>query len=441
MNTAAWVLFGMLSLSPSGLTPDDPLYAQQWAPQKIGLADVWSSLSGGKTVVVADIDTGVDCAHEDLQGHLWSGKAGTCGYDIASSQPGVSDQDGHGTHVAGILGAVSNNGVGIVGTAQNVTVLPIAIPDTAAADVLAQAVEFAISAGAQVINFSWSFPESSDPALPKLFSAIADAKAKNILFVIASGNYGLDLDNFPDEPLYQAPDNVVMVAATDEQDQFYTDPTTNGYSNFGRHTVDLAAPGQDILSTLPGSKYGLLSGTSMAAPMISAAAAALWSKNPGWTYTDVKNRLLQSVDVVPQLRWNLRSGGRLNLARAIQGPLNPVVPVPADNQWVSVPESIQSDHPYAAGAHGSWTLQPPQGTPAKWMKVHFTKIDLEPYSGEDAVELKDSAGYLIERVPETALDGLWTEPFPVDSLDIEFTSGSAGGGHWGFAIDQFEYAD
>lgn len=313
--------------------PNDTDFRLLWglhnSGQTGGLADAdidameaWELTTGSASVVVAVIDTGVDYTHPDLRDNiLRNSEGGPFGYDFINEDPDPMDDAGHGTHVAGTIGARGNNGAGITGVCQNVRIMPLKFLDVRGGGSVSDAIEcidFAIDNGAHVMSNSWGGGGYSE----LLREAIQRARKAGILFVAASGNDASDND---DEPTYPASyrsecDNVLSVAASDDSDALA------GFSNFGRATVDLAAPGTAIRSTLPGGAYGLLSGTSMAAPHVSGVAALILSQYPTITPIQLRTRLLANVDRPASLHGRVRAG-RLNAhAALLPDPIAPGAP-------------------------------------------------------------------------------------------------------------------
>ncbi|MFP6768760.1 MAG: S8 family serine peptidase, partial [Planctomycetaceae bacterium] len=228
------------------------------------------------------------------------------GYDFFADDGDPMDEEGHGTHVAGTIGAVGDNGVGVTGVAWKVQLMALRFLGPSGgtdADAIA-AIEYAIAQGASIINNSWG-GSSEGRALE---DAIAAAGAAGQLFVVAAGNAGQDVDVIPDFPTSYTGDNILSVAATGTSDELA------GFSNFGAKSVDIGAPGVDIYSTVltASGSYASQSGTSMAAPHASGAAALLKASDPTLTYADIKALLMNSADPVPELRGVTVSGGRLN---------------------------------------------------------------------------------------------------------------------------------
>lgn len=308
------------------LESNDPAYldARQYALENTGQlgdksrdADIdapeaWdlrtSASLSDRLVVVAVVDSGIRVGHEDLAGNLWHDPdTGVPGFDFYDDDLDLSDPSGHGTHCAGTIGARGNNGVGIAGVAWQVELMALRFLGAtggATSDAI-RAIDFARTRGVDIINASWGGRGESQA----LEAAILRCHDAGIAFVAAAGNNRRDTDAEPHFPSGFRLPNVVSVAATDDRDQL------SHFSNFGRHSVDLAAPGSEILScdsTADGA-YKYLSGTSMAAPFVSGALALARAEFPEDTVEDLLLRLRSSVNPLPQLESLVGTGGRLNL--------------------------------------------------------------------------------------------------------------------------------
>jgi subtilisin family serine protease len=272
-------------------------------------------MGSGTRVVVAIVDSGLMVDHPRFRGHLWTRKIdgrdvhGACVVDGAPAHD-LTDQDGHGTMLAGTILATANEVDGL----ELMAVKFFDVLNQPAAATAARAIRFATDNQASIINLSFDLGIGSR----ELRDAIGAACQAGALVVIAAGNTGGDNDRYPLVPACYAqefPDNVIVVMATDEYDG---KPT---FTNFGSATVDLAAPGVKIASTRrfvgdgDPREYGRYTGTSAAAAQVTGAAALLRSRWPNSKATDLKHRLLETVDVLPGLK--CRSGGRLNLGRAL----------------------------------------------------------------------------------------------------------------------------
>lgn len=324
--------------------PSDTSYSAQYGPAKIGAQVAWNVTTGNPNFVVGVIDSGVDYRHPDLAANIWTNPGEIAGdgidndgngyiddvrgWDFANNDNDPMDDDDHGTHVAGILGAVGDNGAGVAGVNWNVKIMPLKFLTPVGgrtSDAIA-AINYSVRMGVKVTNNSWG-GGGFNPALAK---AIGGAQAAGQIFVAAAGNggpdgIGDDNDLTPDYPTEYSRtyNNVVSVAATDSDDLL------GSFSNFGAATVTLAAPGVGILSTRPGGAYQYLDGTSMAAPQVAGAIALYWGANPSLTYTQVIDRLKSTVDKVAALDGKVATGGRLNVANML-GATAAVPPVVVD---------------------------------------------------------------------------------------------------------------
>ncbi len=276
----------------------------------------WAITKGKKNVVVAVIDTGIDPNHPDLKDSLWH-KKGTdeYGWDFVLNKKNPTDTNGHGSHVAGIIAATSKGGAGASGVAPNVSIMSIRYySDTASgAANLAntiKAINYAVDNGADIINYSGGGAEFS--AAEK--KAIERAEAKGILFVAAAGNEFQNTDN-PGASYYPAGyglSNIMGVAGTNIRNQLVPS------SNWGVRHTQVAAPGDNIFSTLPGGRYGYLTGTSQATAFASGVAALVLSENPSLSPPEVRDILMSSSDKLTSLKNKVASGGRLNAYKALK---------------------------------------------------------------------------------------------------------------------------
>ena len=315
-------------------TPNDPMYSQQWGFPKINAPTAWSRITQAANVTVAMIDTGISLSHPDLQANLWTNPAPTFGdvhganFVPATPTGNPDDDHGHGTHTAGTVGAVTNNGLGVAGTAWRVNLMALKFLDANGSGTTAnaiRAINYGIQHKADIMSNSWGGGGFSQA----LSDAINAANQAGILFVAAAGNSANNNDANPFYPCgYNLP-NVICVAATDQNDNLAT------FSNFGVKTVHLGAPGVAILSTLSGGNYGTLSGTSMATPHVSGAAALLKGAYPTWQAPDLKQQILSTVDPLSSLQGKTVTGGRLNLGRALP-PLTSCVQGPSEVAYEEV---------------------------------------------------------------------------------------------------------
>ena len=323
---------------PAG--PNDPMFNDQWALNNLGQnggkqnADIsalkaWQKTTGSSKVVVAVLDSGVDYTHQDLVSNIWfrpdnipqytDSELGTFndehGFNLTDNVSDPMDDNGHGTHCAGIIGAEGNNDEGIAGINWNVQIMPLKFLGKGGFGTTKDAIEainYAIDrkqkgVNIRVISASWGSTQYSK-ALEDTIRAAGEA---GILFVAAAGNDGTSNDKRPHYPSNYDLPNVISVAATDKNDQLAS------FSNFGVKTVHIAAPGREILSTWLGDQYREASGTSMATPYVSGVAGLILAAEPDLTVAKLRERLLKSVDKIESLNGKIESGGRLNAAKAL----------------------------------------------------------------------------------------------------------------------------
>ena len=285
--------------------PNDPGFEKQWGFGQIQAPQAWESTTGLAGVKVAICDTGIDQNHEDLIGKILANKNFT-------SSRSVDDKFGHGTHVAGIAAAVTNNGLGVAGVGFNSSLMNVKVLGDNGSGYyswVAKGIAWAADNGAKVINLSLGGPAGSGT----LQNAINYAWNKGCVVVAAAGNEGSGSPSYP--AFY---DNCIAVAATDPSDR------KASFSNHG-FWVDVAAPGVDIYSTLPNHKnqigprnYGTLSGTSMAAPLVAGVAALVWATNYGTGNSAVRARIEDQADPTPTgTIWSQYGIERLNAFGAV----------------------------------------------------------------------------------------------------------------------------
>lgn len=301
--------------------PDDPLYPQLWNMAKISAPQGWD-VSMSNDVVIAVIDTGVDFNHPDLQDNLWTGPNGEHGYTAVGGvlNPGGQDDHFHGTHVAGILGAVGNNGLGVVGVNWRVKILSLKFLSSFGAGYSSDAVlciDQMIElkkrgVNIRVSNNSWG-ASGYDPVIEDAFLV---ASAEGILNVCAAGNNAENSDAIAFSPASLSIGNIISVLASDPSDAKAT------FSNYGSTTTDILAPGVAILSAKLGGDYWPQQGTSMASPHVAGVCAAMFGRNPSLTAKQCKAVLLDpgSYDQTA-FTLNTTSGGRVNLYKCLTNPM------------------------------------------------------------------------------------------------------------------------
>ncbi|MFP5519844.1 MAG: S8 family peptidase [Bdellovibrionia bacterium] len=325
-----------VSDEPSALF-NDPAINQAWGLKKADAARAWSVTKGSREIVVAVIDTGIDVKHEDIKNNLWKNPGETgkdssgrdkssngidddgngfiddvYGWNFVSNNHKLDDNHGHGTHIAGIIGAEAGNGVGIIGIAPEVSLMILKyydpkVPNTDNLKNTVQAIRYAVKMGAHIINYSGGGTEFSKEE----FTAIAEAEKQGILFVAAAGNERSNSDQHHYYPADYELTNIISVTAVDPSTEVLPS------SNYGVETVDIAAPGQNILSLLPGSTYGYMTGTSQATAFVSGAAALVMAHKQAYKADDVRKYILQTGDAFQQLMSKTKTARKLNLYKAL----------------------------------------------------------------------------------------------------------------------------
>lgn len=334
------------------VTPDDTHFDLQWALHNTGQtggtddADIdapeaWEVQTGSSNVVIAVIDTGADLDHEDLTDNIWT----NTGEDWVDGSPGNngSDDDGngkiddyygwdfanddndpdddytgvyHGTHVTGIIAAKGDNTTGVTGVCWSASVMLLKILNNKGSGSISDeinAINYAISKGAKIINVSFGGSGYSQFE----YESIQTARDAGVLFVAAAGNTGADNDSAPVYPASYDLDNIISVAATDHDDNLAN------FSNYGKDSVDVAAPGVQIRSTSADDNYQNLSGTSMATPHVSGLAGLILAEDSSLTYSQVKDRIVNGVDTKASLNEKVLTGGRINASNSLALPRCP----------------------------------------------------------------------------------------------------------------------
>jgi hypothetical protein len=358
--------------------PNDPLIKDMWFLNMIHAFDAWDLNRGSSEIIVAVIDTGIFIQHDDLADNILAQRGYDFGADDRDPSPEPLPNDSinsllfenhvgefqiakqkathceiHGTHVAGIIGAIGNSHRGVVGVNWTVKLLPIKCSSSAESGFttakLLKAIEFALKEEARVINMSWgNYTESN-----AIKGAIQDAK-EQALFLAAAGNDTTDNDYKHHYPSgFNTLPNLISVAATDMKD------TLAKFSNYGINSVDISAPGTNILSTVPTynqsfiSTYDVLVGTSMATPLVSGAAALVLARDNKLRPQEVKAILVKTADNIEGIKQRVPGGRRLNLHRALSPPL----PSGQENKVMS----IHKKYKLFLSAQATSYIAPPHG--------------------------------------------------------------------------------
>jgi hypothetical protein len=470
------------------VAPNDPRFADQWYLSAINAPAAWQTTTGGAKVVVAVIDTGVDYNHPDLAANMWV-NPGETGWDASGRDKATNgvDDDGdgyvddvhgadvtrqtgdpmdqgvivgtgdtiyHGTLGAGLIGAVGNNGLGIAGVNWSTRILAIRVAGSDPADLrgnsdlpfyrdVVAAYEYVLALKQRGVNVrvtSNSFSSfTTGLALEDALSALA---AEGILNVFSAGNDSVDYDLYTRFPAGLNNPTILNVASTAKSG------ARASFSNYGRGTVDLAAPGIDILSTSRGETYASASGTSFSCPLVAGAAALLLAWQPELTPSQVKAALLGSVDPHASLQGEVLSNGRLNLGRALEylSDTNPPAIVvnafPAGRRTrVDAPVQVEFNRPMnPASVEAAFALSPPVAGRFAWAADHrsFQFLHDAPFDPTTnylvrigRAALDEAGGYLDGGFNHnhTGSDLSWTFCFPVandDCANAQPLAGAAG---------------
>jgi len=316
---------------------NDPNMAEKWGLKLTESSAAWKITQGSKNVIVAVIDTGIDVSHEDLSANLWQNKGETGldkngknkatngidddkngyiddvnGWNFVSNNNSLTDNHGHGTHISGIVGAVGGNNKGISGVSPKVSLMSLKYFDpkkigTNNLENTVKAIHYAIENGAKIINYSGGGTEFSS----KEKQAIERAQKKGILFVAAAGNEQSNSDEKKYYPADYDLNNIISVTAIDPNQKILPS------SNYGKITVDIAAPGKNIYSTLPQGKYGRMTGTSQATAFVSGVASLIMAYNEDYNAIKVAKYIKNTGDVVEGLKSKTRYNRKLNSYRAL----------------------------------------------------------------------------------------------------------------------------
>lgn len=440
--------------------PRDPLWIKMWGLKNYGqnspngaegleksdiqALEAWAVTKGSRDVIIAVIDTGIDYNHPDLKANMWVNEAelnGVPGQDddgngysdeiygwnfVSSNRsepyhgqlghPDPLDDNDHGTHCAGTIGAVGNNQTGVVGINWNVRLMALKFLDANGSgdtgDAI-RAVKFAADNGADVMSNSWGGGASSE-AMRK---AILYAEKKGAIFVAAAGNSAADNDQTDNYPSNYEVESIVAVAATDNRDRLAD------FSSYGFKTVHLAAPGVDIMSTVPldpyekREPYSAFSGTSMATPHVSGAIGLLLAADPTFKKNPkaIKQRLMDTVDVLPNLTPVVASGGRLNLYNLVTGKVN-ANQLLTQSGWTETSYSLSTPRYPKEKIDNVWSVDMPG---AKAIQLHIKGSEYD--SAYDVAVIYDEQFRKIMSVP-VAVEDTWLPPVLGSKVHIKFSN-------------------
>jgi subtilisin family serine protease len=407
----------------------------------VGAAKSWELATGNKNVVIAVLDSGIDLKHEDLRQNLWFNKLeletnsldddhngfvnDLNGWNFVDDNATVQDDNNHGSAVSGVIAADAKNGKGSRGVLANTSLMVVKMLDENGAgttDRAVKGIEYAVSNGASVINASWGGTVFDQV----LFDTIQWANTQGVVVVCAAGNEAKDNDT-DDKPSYPASfnlPNVMSVAAIDNKGQLAN------FSNYGKETVHLAAPGVGIYTTVRGG-YQYLDGTSFAAPFVTSVAALLKGQEPSLAPKEIKDRLIKTVVALDYyMKERMVSGGRVHSYNALKNIISPKPQTPSG--WLKVVKTMETSHPYLSDTKQVFEVAQPGAT---HVRVHFTRFELE--KKYDFILIKDKEGRLVISYSGKMGD-FWSADVLGDTLRIEFISDFSSQ-DWGFSIDAFEY--
>lgn len=452
-------LYRNYSVSQAG-APSDPLFGQLWglsntgtnepnsantgkAGADIAALDAWNVTKGSRQIKIAVIDTGIDYNHSDLKENIWVnvaeqlGKPGVDddgngfvddlhGYDFANNDSDPLDGHGHGTHCAGTIGAVHDNTFGVAGVMGNVEIVAVKfLTDQGSGDSAnaIKAIDYATSLNVDIMSNSWG-----GGAFSKLLEeAIQRASDAGIIFTAAAGNSADDNDKVAHYPANYDVPNIVSVAAHTAQD------TLASFSCYGKESVDIAAPGKAILSTMTKGSYGVLSGTSMATPHVSGALGLMLSVEGRMPHDEMISRLRETSVPVVTYRGRINNGGRLNAYNLVTNH-RPLRVVPDENAWqiMDLDHPWETGHPYGVNLAEKRTFKVPG---AKFIRLVINKLETEEFY--DYLQIKDAQGNIVTQLTGT-LGQQVSEYVEGEEINLLFRSDRSIT-KWGFAIEQIQW--
>ncbi len=444
-------------------TPTDPQYGKLWGLENTGAnepdkngniggklgvkgADInalgaWDLSTGSKKVVVAVIDTGIDWNHPDLKNQMWVNKGeipgdgidndgngyvdDIHGWNAASNNGSPMDGNAHGTHCAGTIGAEHNNGIGVAGVMADVELMAVKFLTDSGSGTTAdaiKAIDYATKMNVDIMSNSWGGGGFSQA----LEDSIKNANEKGIIFTAAAGNDGTNNDSSPHYPSNYEVDNVISVASHTAQDSL------SSFSCYGRNTVHVAAPGSNILSTTPGNKYEVFSGTSMATPHVSGVVGLLIAKEGRIAPKELRERLVETSVPGAGYRRKVVANGRVSAYNFLTNTRIPSSEPDFSNaRTITLNEVFETAHPYLSNQKFSKAYSI-EG--AKFIKVVVEKFDLE--NNYDFVALKNNKGSIVEKITGKG-DNLVTDYVEGDSFTLEFSSDTSDN-RWGATIKEIQ---
>lgn len=431
-----WGLINTGSNEPGGRSP-----GQQGAD--IDAARAWDLTLGSKQVKIAVIDTGIDYNHPDLVDNMWTnmaeknGQPGVDddgngyvddihGYDFANNDGDPMDGHSHGTHCAGTIGAVHNNGIGVAGVMADVSLVGLKFLTDSGSGATAnaiKAIDYATKIGVDIMSNSWGGGGRSQA----LEDAIKRARDAGILFTAAAGNSGTDNDSRPHYPSNYDVENVISVAAHTAGDSLAS------FSCYGKRTVHIAAPGHNILSTTKNGGYSVFSGTSMATPHVSGALGLLIAREGRLDVSAARERLMATSVPVNTYRRKVIKGGRLNAYNLLTD-TRPARNEPNPNNWQTrrLAQPWESQHPYGINLREDRTFNVPG---AKYVRLVIRRYELE--DRYDYIQVATPNRSVVEKVSGTG-SAYITDYVEGDTLVATFVSDRSIT-KWGFVVEEIQY--
>ena len=438
--------------------PNDTMFEKLWGLRNTGSNDpkgtagvegsdinalkAWEITKGSRDVVIAVIDTGIDYNHPDLKDNLWVNPGEIAGngidddgngfvddvygYNFALNKGDPKDGNGHGTHCAGTIGAVHNNELGVAGVMGDVKIMAVKFLTDSGSGSLEHAVksiDYATQMNVDLMSNSWGGGGYSQA----LFDAIKRASDKGIVFTAAAGNSATNNDTTASYPANYAVPNVISVAAMTAQN------TLASFSQYGKRTVHIAAPGHNILSSVPNGKYDVYSGTSMATPHVSGAIGLLIAKEGRMDLETLRDRVMYTGVPVAGLRGKTVTASRLDAYNLLTD-TRPERSGPNPSLWTThtLDQAFESNHPYDNGKTITKRFTVPG---AKYIRVRFAKYELE--SGYDYVRVADTAGNTVEKVTGTG-ENYVTDYVEGDTVEMNFVSDRSKT-MWGYEVREIEW--
>lgn len=446
------------------LAPSDPSFELLWGLQNRGnneplpaggrsgtpgvsgadaqVEDAWKITRGSYQVRIAVIDTGIDYDHPDLKENVWTntaeanGKSGVDddkngfvddihGFNFAVGNGDPKDGHGHGTHCSGTIAAKHDNGVGVAGMMDEATLIGVkflADNGQGTAEGAIKSIDYATKLNVDIMSNSWGGGGYSKA----LEDAISAANKRGIIFIAAAGNNGTENDKTPHYPSnYQLP-NVISVAAHTAQD------TMAIFSNWGKKTVHIAAPGKNILSTMPNAKYGVMSGTSMATPHVSGAVGLLFALEGRLPVAELRERLVETAYPAPSYRGKVQKG-RLSAFNLLTN-TRPERTEPVEGAWKTypLPQFFESAHPYTGDMNVEKSFRVPG---AQYVRAVVKKYEME--DKWDVLSVMDGSRSVLETVTGAGQNKI-TEFVSGETIVLNFKSDKVVH-KWGYLVEELQY--